>query len=47
VSADVTDPAMAVMLGRLADENRFGNYGIYFGNQDQGRVEPIGERNKP
>lgn len=46
-SADVTDPAMAVMLERLADENRVGNYGIYFGNQDQGRVEPIGERKKP
>lgn len=45
--ADVTDPAMAVMLERLADESRVGSYGIYFGNQDQGRVEPIGERNKP
>ncbi len=45
--ADVTDPAMVVMLERLADESRVGNYGIYFGDQDQGRVEPIGERNKP
>lgn len=43
---DVTDPAMRVMLERLADESRMGNYGIYFGNQDQGRVEPIGERTK-
>jgi len=45
--ADVTDPAMLVMLERLAEETRVGNYGIYFGNQDQGRVEPIGGRNKP
>lgn len=44
---DVTDPAMAVMLSRLAEENRVGSYGIYFGNQDRGRVEPIGERKKP
>ncbi|OYX45035.1 MAG: flavin reductase [Rhodobacterales bacterium 32-67-9] len=41
---DVTDPAMRRMLERLADESRVGSYGIYFGNQDQGRVEPIGER---
>ncbi len=45
--ADVTDPALRVMLERLAEESRVGNYGIYFGNQDQGRVEPIGERKKP
>ncbi|MGL4312307.1 MAG: flavin reductase family protein [Paracoccaceae bacterium] len=43
---DVTDPAMRVMLERLAEESRMGNYGIYFGNQDQGRVEPIGGRKK-
>ncbi|MBI1173448.1 flavin reductase [bacterium] len=45
--ADVTDPAMRVMLERLAAETRLGNYGIYFGNQDQGRVAPIGERKTP
>ena len=28
----------------LAEESRMGNYGVYFGNQEQGRVEPIGER---
>lgn len=35
---DVTDPAMRTMLERLAEESRVGNYGIYFGNQDAGRV---------
>lgn len=44
--ADVTDPALRTMLERLAEESRMGNYGVYFGNQDQGRVEPIGERKK-
>ena len=43
--ADYLD-AVIDMLERLADESRMGNYGIYFGNQDQGRVEPIGERKK-
>ncbi len=38
---DVTDPAMRVMLERLADESRVGNYGIYFGNQNTGRVAPV------
>lgn len=42
--SDITDPAMLTMLERLADESRMGNYGVYFGNQEQGRVEPIGER---
>lgn len=45
--ADVTDPALRVMLERLAEESRMGDYGIYFGNQDEGRVETIGERKKP
>jgi hypothetical protein len=38
---DVTDPAMRVMLERLAEESRVGNYGIYFGNQNAGRVAPV------
>lgn len=45
--SDVTDPAMRVMLERLAEESRMGNYGIYFGNQDCGRVEPIREGTRP
>lgn len=45
--ADVTDPAMRLMLERLAAESRMGNYGIYFGNQEQGRVEHFGERTRP
>jgi flavin reductase (DIM6/NTAB) family NADH-FMN oxidoreductase RutF len=40
---DVTDPAMRVMLDRLADESRVGNYGIYFGNQNAGRVARVAE----
>ena len=38
---DVTDPAMRIMLERLADEARVGDYGIYFGNQNTGRVAPV------
>jgi flavin reductase (DIM6/NTAB) family NADH-FMN oxidoreductase RutF len=38
---DVTDPAMSVMLHRLAEESRQGNYGIYFGNQTSGRVAKV------
>lgn len=38
---DVTDPAMSVMLERLAEETRQGNYGIYFGNQTTGRVAKV------
>lgn len=37
--ADVTDPALRTMLERLADEARLGNYGIYFGTHEQGRVQ--------
>ncbi|MDB5665579.1 flavin reductase family protein [Cypionkella sp.] len=38
---DVTDPAMRIMLERLAEEARVGDYGIYFGNQNTGRVAPV------
>ena len=38
---DVTDPAMRIMLERLADEARVGDYGIYFGNQNVGRVASV------
>ena len=38
---DVTDPAMRLMLERLAEESRVGDYGIYFGNQNAGRVAPL------
>lgn len=38
---DVTDPAMRIMLERLAEEARVGDYGIYFGNQNAGRVAPV------
>ncbi|PLL12961.1 flavin reductase [Tabrizicola sp. TH137] len=36
--AEVTDQALRVMLERLAEESRMGNFGIYFGNQDRGQV---------
>ncbi len=45
--ADVTDPAMRVMLQRLADEAKLGNYGVYFGTHEQGRVTRAGERQDP
>lgn len=38
---DVTDPAMSVMLERLVEETRRGNFGIYFGNQTFGRVAKV------
>ncbi len=40
--AAVTDPAARAMLERLAEETRMGNYGIYYGTHEQGRVTPIG-----
>lgn len=39
--ADITDPALRQMLQRLAEESRMGNYGIYFGTHEQGRVHRI------
>jgi flavin-dependent trigonelline monooxygenase, reductase component len=39
--ADVTDPALRQMLQRLAEESRMGNYGIYFGTNEQGHVQQI------
>lgn len=35
---DVTDPALRIMLERLADESRMGNFGTYFGTHEKGRV---------
>lgn len=39
----LADPAQRDMLDRLARERAMGNYGIYFGNEAQGRVTPLGE----
>lgn len=36
--ADVTDPAARIMLDRLAAEAHQGNYGVYFGSHEQGRI---------
>ncbi|MCZ8333968.1 MAG: flavin reductase family protein [Rhodobacteraceae bacterium] len=44
--AEVTDQALRVMLERLAEESRMGNYGIYFGNQDRGRVALVAGETK-
>lgn len=41
--SDVTDPALLQMLERLADESRMGNYGVYFGTHEQGRVQRMTE----
>ncbi|MDM7930359.1 flavin reductase family protein [Tabrizicola sp.] len=45
--ADVTDPALRIMLERLAEEARVGAYGIYFGTQDSGRVQRLSEGPNP
>lgn len=42
--ARVADHATRTMLQRLAEEARMGNYGVYFGNQQQGRVTAASER---
>lgn len=44
--ADVSDPALRQMLLRLAEESRIGNYGVYFGNHAQGRVQRLSEEQK-
>ena len=44
--AGVADPAVRVMLQRLAEESRLGNYGIYFGNQNAGEVRQVREGGK-
>jgi flavin reductase (DIM6/NTAB) family NADH-FMN oxidoreductase RutF/pimeloyl-ACP methyl ester carboxylesterase len=38
---EITDPALRIMLERFASENQFGNYGVYFGDQQRGEVRPI------
>ena len=40
--SDVTDPAMRIMLDRLAEETAVGNYGVYVGTHEKGRVMRIG-----
>lgn len=45
--ADVSDPAARIMLERLADEAPAGRYGIYFGTNEQGRVQRTDERDTP
>ena len=45
--ADVGDSAMRVMLERLSEESRVGDYGIYLGNQDAGQVRRIAKDMQP
>lgn len=45
--SDVTDQAMRLMLERLGQESRMGNYGVYFGTHEEGRVTQVGERTQP
>lgn len=44
---EVTDQALRIMLERLAEETRMGNYGIYFGNQDRGQVALVAGETAP
>jgi len=44
---EVTDQALRTMLDRLAEESRMGNYGIYVGNQNAGRIARVTEGNAP
>jgi hypothetical protein len=37
----VADPAILTMLKRFANESRFGNFGIYYGDRTQGQVRPL------
>jgi flavin-dependent trigonelline monooxygenase, reductase component len=41
--SDVSDPAVRVMLERFVQESAQGNFGVYIGNQDQGRVSSMGK----
>lgn len=40
---DIADPAMCTMLERFAQENRMGNFGVYYGNQLRGKVRPLSQ----
>jgi flavin reductase (DIM6/NTAB) family NADH-FMN oxidoreductase RutF len=42
--SDITDPAMRVMLDRLAEESNLGIYGVYFGTHETGSVTRQTER---
>ncbi|MGO4909944.1 flavin reductase family protein [Pseudorhodobacter sp. W20_MBD10_FR17] len=44
--SDVGDPAVRSMLERFVQESAQGNYGVYIGNQDQGRVSSM-EKGQP
>ena len=37
----ITDQAVHTMLERFATESRMGNFGVYYGNQASGKVQPI------
>ncbi|EEE36098.1 flavoprotein oxidoreductase [Rhodobacteraceae bacterium KLH11] len=37
----VSNPAIRVMLERLAQESQLGDFGIYYGDQNKGEVRPI------
>ena len=38
---DITDPAILTMLERLSEEARIGSFGIYYGDQTHGTVQPV------
>lgn len=38
---DIADPAVCTMLERFAEENRIGNFGVYYGNETKGDITPV------
>lgn len=43
--ATISDAAMRTMLSRFVEETRIGNFGIYYGNQNSGKVRTIATGN--
>lgn len=43
---DVADPATRIMLERLVEESRVGNYGVYHGDHTRGRVLQIAKEHR-
>lgn len=42
--ADIADSAVRDIVKRFASESSIGNFGVYFGNQDKGRVHAVAAR---
>ncbi|KAB7614394.1 flavin reductase family protein [Amylibacter sp. SFDW26] len=44
VLSQISDPAVASMLERFANENSIGNYGVYVGNETSGKVRAVNSK---